>query len=562
MRRTFFPSALFGLCSTCLLLLGLSSLRSDPRLFAQSQHPDRYSPDSNDSFSEVWFTPDDFEEAYYGESPCVEDDWTFSWLDIDPDAWDTGAVPGDPSVNDPKAGYATSSEPSGYRYYYRFVAEDPWSGDSTAMDQEASEPWLWLSDLPEDSGDLTGPSEYGFIDEYSSEEAARYEMAQEGCWRNDEMTLADTDGDLPWYEESYELLQPQENVGGRGGRCLILNRRTLAGEGSVGAKMITVAELEAELQAERAQAYHQPDYEADVAAGWLFAANRSEDLDDLAFNPSSDGEIDAFEFFEEEIEEIDDEAYEQWEVLEEQDVDAFSTEEINEWDEADDYLGTTVPETPSAESEPRHDSAATSPEDAEEPYESWIIVNHEPIVGISSGDSEPPASVGDTPWHGEPGENFVWPMLAEETDVASPAAEDDLLEEQTGAMDRGDEDQFLWMDPADDRYYDSSFEDNAEQEMLDGTSESGESISGWDVSQDENDPSTGDLGEEWDVGERGYRPAEMAAPVADPFGEHLSPGEDAYEDATNFQGEGGDSVSLKRMGAALVELVSPLRFWH
>jgi len=70
------------------------------------------------------------------------------------------------------------------------------------------------------------------------------------------------------------------------------------------------------------------------------------------------------------------------------------------------------------------------------------------------------------------------------------------------------------------------------------------------------------LGEEWDVGERGYRPAEMAAPVADPFGEHLSPGEDAYEDATNFQGEGGDSVSLKRMGAALVELVSPLRFWH
>jgi len=295
-----------------------------------------------------------------------------------------------------------------------------------------------------------------------------------------------------------------------------------------------------------------------VAAGWLFAANRSEDLYDLAFNPSSGGEIDEFESFEEKM---DDEAYEQWEVLEE-DVDAFSTEEMNDWDQADDYLGTTVPETPSAESVPRHNSAAASPEDAEEPYESWIIVNHEPIVGISSDDSEPLASVSDTPWHGEPGENFVWPMLAEETDMPSPAAEGDLLEEQTGTMDRRDDDQFLWMDPADDRYYDNSFEEDVEEETFEATSESDESISGWAMPRDENDPLTGGLGEEWDVGQRGYHPTQMAAPVGDSLGEDLSPGVDATEDATNFQDESGDSVSLKRMGAALVELVSPLRFWH
>ncbi len=559
MRRTFFPSALFGLCSTCLLLLGLSSLRSDPRLFAQSQHPNRHSPDLNESFGELWFAPDDSEGADRSDSPNLEEDLAFSQLEIDPEAWDTGPVAGDPSVNDPKAGYLTSGESSGYRYYYRFVAEDSWSVDSASVDEEAGDPWLWLSDLPQDAEDSAGPAEYGFIDEYSSEEAARYEMAQEGCWQDHETTLAETEADLPWDTESYELLEPQDNVAGRGGRCLILNRRIVVAAKSVGETMITVAELEAEMEAERARAYHQPDYEADVAAGWLFAANRNTDLESFAFNTSSTDEIDAFGLFEEQT---DDEAYEAWEVLEDQGFDQLGPEEMNEWDEVDDSLGPAVPETSSPELLPRDDSAATSPGNAEDRFESWIIVNHEPIVGTSSDDGESSAPIFDTPWHGEPGENFAWPELSEHETLSAPETADSQLEQQDDAVDRGNDDPFPWMDPADDRYYDSSFGEETEEGMFGEDAESHEPISNRDMPWDKGDALSGDLGEEWDLGQRGYHPSEMAPPIGDPNDEGVSTEDVTAEEVTDFGGESDDSVSLKRMGAAVMGLVSPFRFWH
>ena len=100
MRKTFFPSALFGLCSTSLLLLGLSSLRTDPRIFAQSQNSVHSPQSSRLSADEVRLTPDQPDWSSDSGSTFSEDEYASADFDIDLDAWDTCLLYTSPSPRD------------------------------------------------------------------------------------------------------------------------------------------------------------------------------------------------------------------------------------------------------------------------------------------------------------------------------------------------------------------------------------------------------------------------------------------------------------------------------
>jgi len=561
MRKTFFPSALFGLCSTSLLLLGLSSLRTDPRIFAQSQNSVHSPQPSRLSADEVRLTPDQPDWSSDGGLTFSENEYASADFGIDMDAWDTGPAPGDPFAYDPKGGYLGSRDSSTYRYYYRFIAEDAWSEDSsTAMDADGSdEPWLWLDDEPEGPNHSMSQTEYSFIDEYSSEEAARYEMAQEGDGQNDSV-LAETDDYSPWYEKYYYFIDPQSEVARPNSRCCVVSSVEESANQAEDNAVMTVAELEALVRREHAESFYQPDYEADVAAGWLFGT-RGEDDHDLAFLPAGPDEIAVFDLSNNDNDEAQDEAYEDWNLFEDDVLSGFSLEDnadISD-DTTDSSSENAGIETSSEDWQLNPDSASNSLEDNEN-YETWIIVNHDPLVG-NSGDDEnvSPPEPTDTPWHGEPGEDFAWPEVSDvnESDpiLLNPSNQSTP---ESGLMDGNDEDQFEWIDPYDDRYYDESFNEPANESGAAVEEEFQEPMTSWT----EEDPSQSNWGEAWDYERSGYSPSEMAPPVAGfPEApayrdEDFSP--EGFEDFETYDEE---SISLRRMGSAILDLIPQFPLW-
>lgn len=565
MRKTFFPSALFGLCSTSLLLLGISSLRTDPRLFAQSGSSSHRPQASFASQGKGQLDGDSPDRANPGthfwsvvEEPYLE-------LDNASSAWDTGTVPDDPSLNDPKSGYVSSPDSLDYRYYYRFIAEDSWSEDTPHATKAEDEDWQWLSNLSDKLANSAVMPEYSFIDEYSSEEAARYEMAQEGDWRGEGRGLVNADGYFPWHEKYYYymLMDPQSEVGRPHSRCSVM---TFDGESRKQAKAVktmTVAELESIVAAEHAKSLYQPDYEADVAAGWLFAANRESPWEELATFSMASDEIAAFNTQDGYNDEIEAEAYEDWEFFEddvfvESDV-AYGTNDVN--DAEDGTSENADPGVSTMESSSYPDLGSTLLEGLEAESETWVIVNHEPLVA-NSEHSEAVQPLTDTPWHGEPGEGFVWaePVEAEESNLIlrqrddEPQARSDFMEDH--------EDQFEWVDPYDDRYYDS-FEGETEQVGAGEKDESLEPITGWNGSWDDCDFSPSEFGEAWDYDRPGYTPSETAPPVTELY-ESLE-ASTTHTDAEHarshdFELDNEDSISLRRMGSALLDLIPRFQF--
>jgi len=561
MRKTFFPSALFGLCSTSLLLFGLSSLRTDPRLFAQVQHP-AHPAHSNAATSDIVLVSDHGDWANSDELTLADDEQNISNSDIDPRAWDTGPVPGDPLASDPKAGYTTPSEPSGYRYYYRFIAEDAWSEGSSSADQSGDDSWLWLSDSSEPTEDAQAHLQYGFIDEYSSEEAARYEMAQEASGQQDASELAESDGYFPWYEKYYYFLDTQAEVGRRYGRCAVSSSQSSLFGQSRSDRLITAGELDAILSADRAEAFSHPDYEADVAAGWLFAAHREIDVDNLAVHGASS---DLLADFDGGADEADAEAYEQWDALEDDESASFNEENPQSGLEEtmDNASDSTSFEGSSSESYLRDDSAVIPAEEGED-YESWIIVNHEPIVGTSPDDDATLslAATTDTPWHGEPGENFVWLEESKGTESGPDLLIPENQTESDASMMNGDgQDQFEWVDPYDDRYYDygDSSGERTDESGMGREDESSDPITGWNADWDENGFAEKDSGEAWDYDRPGYRPSETAPAVGDSYEQEFDDWTPAAGESEGFESDDGDSVSLRRMGSALLGLIPHFR---
>ncbi|MGQ9771092.1 MAG: hypothetical protein ACUVQG_11105 [Thermogutta sp.] len=568
MRKTFFPSALFGLCSTSLLLLGLSSLRTGPRIFAQSENSSHLPQRLTTSQAESWLAAECPDWANPGthlstvvEEPDLE-------LNNASSAWDNGPVADDPSANDPKGGYISATDSLGYRYYYRFIAADSWSEETADATKAEGEDWQWLGNLSDKLANSTVMPEYSFIDEYSSEEAARYEMAQEGDWRAESEGLVDADGYFPWHEKYYYymLLEPQPMVGGPHSRCSVVTFDSKSWKQAEAVKTMTAAELESIVAAEQAAFLRQPDHEADVAAGWLFAANREVPLEDLDLPAMTSTEIAFFNLQDSYKEEIEDEVYEDWELFED---DVFGESDI-EYDAnvtdgvKDDASENADAGAPATESSSYPDLGSTLLEGLEADSETWVIVNHEPLVA-NSEHSEAVQPLTDTPWHGEPGEGFVWAEPVEEEDSNLILRQRDGEPQAASDFTEDHEDQFEWVDPYDDRYYDF-FEEETEQVGAGEKDESLEPITGRNGSWDDYDFSLSEFGEAWDYDRPGYTPSETAPPVSESY-ESLE-ASTTYRDTdveqaspNDFEIDNEDSISLRRMGSALLDLIPRFQFW-
>jgi len=213
----------------------------------------------------------------------------------------------------------------------------------------------------------------------------------------------------------------------------------------------------------------------------------------------------------------------------------------------------------------RDDSVAIPAEEEEESYESWIIVNHEPIVGASPDDdaSRSITMLIDTPWHGEPGENFVWMETSDVTDSGPDLLVPKSRTESDASLLNGDgEDQFEWVDPYDDRYYDygDSSREKTDEPSMGQEHESSAPITGWNTDWDENGFAEEDSGEAWDYDRPGYSPSEMAPAIGDSYEADFDDGTPARSQSEGFEPNSEDSISLRRMGSAVLELVPRFRF--
>ncbi|MBC7337396.1 MAG: hypothetical protein H5U01_14175, partial [Clostridia bacterium] len=144
------------------------------------------------------------------------------------------------------------------------------------------------------------------------------------------------------------------------------------------------------------------------------------------------------------------------------------------------------------------DDESLTPEEPAAPEDdtTWTIVNPEPIVSSSadSDDGSPSTPlIFDTPWHGEPGENFFW-------------VESDTVPESPATVDQS----------AESEYMDSSYDWN-----------SGD----WDA------------GSMWDVDMPGYRMSDEAPGVGD-----NRDGQGDLEDTSDPAGESSQGEAFQGEG--------------
>lgn len=475
MKKTVFPSALFGICSTALLLMGLTSLRTPYSVLAQGEVPHSVSL-GDDAAAEF---PNEGDLPSRGGSEETPEQVTFKVGDK------RGSAPVLEGFSLELPG--TSAEPvpaaTAYRYYYRFVPQggefgtlarsESWAHAAIAPPQHvASAPHGTAvenlaghrsvgSERPNDFAEYS----YSFVDEYSPEEAARYEMAQEN--RSDDagspgsLEIAE-DGYFPWYQKYYYLMTPQAEVGRPVGRYELPEDRSLPETTSQESPSPQSGAGRASGPAWVFEGGHSgPDYEADVAAAWLFAASRQMPgavqaaPADLAMTPPVGAETSS--------EALPDEAYEDWQALSDVGVEEFaegspdpaggqSREMEEEWGPSTDnrtrdgldaygdyegsgtwgpwYEGMEFQEDAEQGENGAGARGVAAPVDngeapAMEPNNqagTWSLVNPEPLV------AHPPIPEAwqhgawlDTPLHGEPGEGFAWPQSEDQSGISDEA---------------------------------------------------------------------------------------------------------------------------------------------
>lgn len=464
MTKTVFPSALFGICSTALLAMGLSSLRSPYSVLAEGNLP---------------ASPSWTEGAIHDRRPA-EGGWVARRSPADSPSpmsfqaandQKSGPTPGASSGGLVESLGETISSPTiGYRYYYRFVVEseeiatlghsETWS--TGAMSQSPETESLsaenaenagrtladdrWVSPEATDSESYC----YSFVDEYSSEEAARYEMAQEHRPQDNSAPSFEVaeDGYFPWYQKYYYLMTPQVEVGRPAGRC---EPPTDPSPANVSSRQSDFTQPEAGKPTGLGWTFYGgvpgPDYEADVAAAWLFAASRQmptptePTADESAMSPTEAAQTPS--------DALPDEAYEDWEAFAITESEASEDEGLlsvtddsagvmEEWGEQDDLSTSAMkkgnevyedyergsawgPWYDGMELEFRDDGSpargvSTPVGDGEasatqrgDQAGNWSILNPEPLVAHPSVPEAEESSLRlDTPLHGEPGEDFSW----------------------------------------------------------------------------------------------------------------------------------------------------------
>lgn len=392
MTKTFIPAALFGISSTALLTIGLSSLYTTGQLYAHYGDPATRSLLTSDTHYEDLSARPMVASEYGGWSPSVEQaelpedaNWTAGDdTESGKESSNSAGLMNNDATNCPaeinEAGQNRVRDIAlkSYCYYYRFVAQDVWAENGCEQFPN------------DDTLAVAAEGTYNFVDEYSSEEAARYEMAQES--RSAESLdqfvagteeVAGTEASERWssYEKYYFYIDPEDYVGVKPSLESLQQELACqrsddsAGDGWRPAqRFITVAELEELIQAELGESYRQPDYEADVAAAWLFA-----------------GKMDAATA-----------------VVHTEDAAADKTVENTAGDN-------WMPSTEATDASGAEDRFSLSEAEASEENQ-WTIINPEPIVGTpwqSSAEASAQTAnepfVTDTPWHGEPGEEFSWP---------------------------------------------------------------------------------------------------------------------------------------------------------
>lgn len=460
MRKTVFPSALFGLCSTALLVMGLSSLRDSREVLARAN--------LNETSS--------LSQAVTGKMGPLSTGHSHSWTRYE-DALSFDLQTSENSTSDEVTDGSGDARPTAtyqYHYYYRFIPRDdlfgeapatlPATGATSAETAEIAKSMVETEGL--ESSNSAGYA-FNFLDEYSAEEAARYEMAQESLQPESlpDETQVVLESYEPRYQKFYYLMSPREEVGRPGSGCqaetLTLTAKTASAEAVAHAPCPGQARPTHDLADEWRWT---PDYEADVAAAWLFAASRQdllapEDSSLLSMVDATDATGAANEGSPEDprVEE----AYEDWQVYEDLNAGLMDAEEAGHNNDnlpegrtdqepgqnrdtagqeaffapMPDEMGWTAKgfsQGPALDSSSNREApelltpgdwdganpAEHDLHDGEDNPATWSIVNPDPIVGQpEEADSLSDTPLWDTPWHGEPGEGFRW-------DDASPSSRD------------------------------------------------------------------------------------------------------------------------------------------
>lgn len=434
MAKRWFPGTVFGFCSGTLLVIGLTSLRTDHQAIGKQaswSQPSKYETTTEENpwlemEDESWndlAETDEIDEAVMAEDKAAEDEFTAS-----DEAAENRLEPASDVASCPVEEFFSRISEFRYRYLFQgrdelgfFPSEQTPSAAKT--DAENEEKPSYQSQVPEivfeEAEPRTEASRYGFYDNYGPSEqfsasvswsdgaaesslsgeaeeiagmdAVEEEMAEESAAMDSQEYAAELPGaeiddyrDYVDYEalygDYYEEAEPQDVVGGRPW----MRRRNArqvpaptAGEAATSAK---AGVIQFPTLAEYAQVHVEEDWEARVAEGWILARNdatlpQSDDLqtaaEDRPLNDAATMTADA-----------------------EASTDALA---------GDDFEMV------------RDESLEPLYQDYEE---AWMSGE----VSLPSPEQEPTeaAPVWDTPMHGEPGEDFQWEDAAEETTVEFP----------------------------------------------------------------------------------------------------------------------------------------------
>lgn len=471
MAKRWFPGTVFGFCSGTLLVIGLNSLRTDhPAIGKQMSwtQPASYDAateenpwlDSEDAIRNDLARTDGIDAAVVWEAETSQGKW---------------AKPGEADKSADEAAKSTSACPveeffakiSEFRYRYLFEVQDdlgfcvneqaqsltpndhehsrqPGAQEPAAQEvvfDETAEPWLAADD-------------YGFFDEYGpgesfavsppwsdaaaeagmsaeaveiaeidlvEREMANTETAAESDVFSDHASDAAIDGDQDvvdydaLYGDYYEEAWPEDFVGrkpwirrsssrhGTAPKDETANKDETSPKATEDAASAGLGVIRFPSVEEYAQVHREEDWEARVAATWVLARND-------ATSPQ----------FEEDPVAAEDRPLDVGETLAAGADEAADSVSVGEFevvrDEGPEPLEEDYSEAWMSSDEP-YDEAWMGVEDSYE--EAWM--SSEVSHPVPEADGAAIVPVWDTPMHGEPGEDFRWEEVSEETTAESPA---------------------------------------------------------------------------------------------------------------------------------------------
>lgn len=384
MAKRWFPGTVFGFCSGTLLVIGLSSLRTDhPAVGKQAPWTQ---PTTYDVSEEVnpWLVMEDETDknlAQIGEidggvmegERAAEGEFAVS-----NQVSENRLEPASDAANCPVEEFFAQISEYRYRYLFQgrdelgFFAAEP--GRSVAAEDEPATPAQAAPELMfEDAADT---ETYGFYEEYGPSEP--YSSAAD----LPETALDDGhDGmdDEALYGDYYEEARPQEVVGGRPWIRRRNARQAPAPTASENATSAKSGVIQFPTLAEYAQVHVEEDWEARVAETWILARN-----DGIA--PQTD---------------------ENQGPVEDRIGAAIAGIGADSDEYADSLWGTDFDLV-------RDESLEPLFEGDEREMSGDVSL---PIPEEDRGEAAP---VWDTPMHGEPGEDFQWDENREETTVEFP----------------------------------------------------------------------------------------------------------------------------------------------